>query len=81
MALQYTPVTLEEYNQSLHDTVNAYYEHAQNDPTMSHEEVIASTAQMSEAYLDAVDEFQAEAEAAAADPGGAEPDCSDDLDT
>lgn len=53
------PVTLEEYNQSLRDSVNAYYTHAMNDPSMSREEAISSTAQMSENYLNAVDEFQA----------------------
>ena len=84
---QYQPVTLEEYNQTLRDTVNAYYAHAQNDPTMSHEEVLASTAQMSEQYLEATETFAAEAEAAAANPSvevdtdGAEVDCGDDLDT
>lgn len=63
MEKNYTPVTLEEYNQTLRDSVNAYYVHAQNDPTMTQEEAIQSTAQMSEAYLNAVDEFQAEHDA------------------
>lgn len=44
-------VTLDEYNQSLRDSVNAYYQHAQNDPTISQEDAITSTAEMSENYL------------------------------
>ena len=53
------PVSLEEYNQSLRDSVNAYYQHAMNDPNMSQDEAISSTAQTAENYLNAVDEFQA----------------------
>ena len=53
-----TPVSLEEYNAALRNSVNAYYEHAINDPTMSKEEAIKSTAEMSEKYIDAVQEFQ-----------------------
>lgn len=52
------PVSLEEYNATLRDSVNAYYEHAMNDTTMSKEEAIKSTAEMSEKYIDAVQEFQ-----------------------
>ena len=52
------PVSLEEYNATLRASVNAYYEHAMNDPTMSKEEAIKSTAEMSEKYIDAVQEFQ-----------------------
>lgn len=52
------PVSLEEYNATLRDSVNAYYEHAMNDPTMSKEEAIKSTAEMSEKYIDAVQEFE-----------------------
>lgn len=52
------PVSLEEYNAILRDSVNAYYEHAMNNPTMSKEEAIKSTAEMSEKYFDAVQEFQ-----------------------
>lgn len=52
------PVSLEEYNATLRDSVNAYYEYAMNDPTMSKEEAIKSTAEMSEKYIDAVQEFQ-----------------------
>lgn len=52
------PVSLEEYNAALRNSVNAYYEHAINDPTMSKEEAIKSTAEMSEKYIGAVQEFQ-----------------------
>ena len=58
MSFDPKPVSLEEYNQSLRDTVNAYYEHAMNEPSMSKEEAIKSTAETSEKYLDAVQEFQ-----------------------
>lgn len=52
------PVSIEEYNATLRGSVNAYYEHAMNDPTMSKEEAIKSTAEMGEKYIDAVQEFQ-----------------------
>ena len=52
------PVSLDEYNTALRDSVNAYYVHAMNDPTMSKEEAIKSTAEMSEKYIGAVQEFQ-----------------------
>lgn len=52
-------VSLEEYNSTLRDTVNAYYTHAMNDPNMTQEEAIQSTGEVAEAYLNAVDEFQA----------------------
>lgn len=52
------PVSLDEYNTALRDSVNAYYVHAMNDPTMSKEEAIKSTAEMSEKYMNAVQEFQ-----------------------
>lgn len=52
------PVSLVEYNATLRNSVNAYYEHAINDPTMSKKEAIKSTAEMSERYIDAVQEFQ-----------------------
>lgn len=54
-------VDFDTYNQTLRDSVNAYYTHAMNDPTMTQEEAIQSTAQMSEEYLTAVDDFQANA--------------------
>lgn len=58
MSFNPKPVSLEEYNQALRAAVNAYYEHAINDPSMSKEEAIRSTAEMSERYLNAVQEFQ-----------------------
>lgn len=56
-------VTAEQYNQAMHDAVNAYYTHAMNDPSMSHEEAINSTAQMAERGLAAQEEFQANLDA------------------
>lgn len=58
MSLEFKPVTLEEYNQSLRNSVNAYYTHAMNDPSMSKEEALQSTGAMAEKYLEAVEEFQ-----------------------
>lgn len=58
MSFEYKPVSLEEYNQTLRDSVNAYYTHAMNDPNMSNEDVLKSTGEMAEQYLDAVQEFQ-----------------------
>ena len=60
MSFDPKPVTLEEYNPSLRDTVNAYYEHPMQDTSMTEEDAIQSTAEMSEKYLDAVEEFQQE---------------------
>ena len=60
MSFDPKPVTLEEYNQSLRDTVNEYYEHAMQDPSITEQDAIQSTAEMSEKYLDAVEEFQQE---------------------
>ena len=58
MSFEYKPVFLEEYNQTLRDSVNTYYTHAMNDPNMSNEDVLKSTGEMAEQYLDAVQEFQ-----------------------
>lgn len=58
MSFEYKPVFLEEYNQTLRDSVNAYYTHAMNDPNMSDEDALKSTGEMAEQYLDAVQEFQ-----------------------
>ena len=58
MSFDYNPVSLEEYNQTLRDSVNAYYTHAMNDPNMSNEDALKSTGEMAEQYLDAVQEFQ-----------------------
>ena len=58
MSFEYKPVSLEEYNHTLRDSVNAYYTHAMNDPNMSNEDALKSTGEMAEQYLDAVQEFQ-----------------------
>lgn len=58
MSFEYKPVSLEEYNHTLRDSVNAYYTHAMNDPNMSNEDTLKSTGEMAEQYLDAVQEFQ-----------------------
>ena len=58
MSFEYKPVFWEEYNQTLRDSVNAYYTHAMNDPNMSNEDALKSTGEMAEQYLDAVQEFQ-----------------------
>lgn len=72
-------VSAEEYNQTLRDSVNAYYEHAINSPEMSQEEAIQSTAQMAEAYLSAVEEFEAaETAEAGLDDGGLDSGSLDD---
>lgn len=63
MSFDYKPVSLEEYNQSLRDAVNAYYTHAINDPSMRREDALKSTGEMAEKYLDAVQEFQEAQEA------------------
>ena len=57
----YTPVTAEEYKSTLHDSVNAYYTHAMNDPSVSNEEAYAETAQMAERQFEAVEAFESEA--------------------
>ena len=58
MSFEYKPVSVEEYNHTLRDSVNAYYTHAMNDPNMSNEDALKSTGEMAEQYLDAVQEFQ-----------------------
>lgn len=58
MSFDPNPVSLHEYNQSLRDTVNAYYEYAMNATAMSKGDAIQDTAEMSERYLSAVQEFQ-----------------------
>ena len=58
MSFEYKPVSLEEYNHTLRDSVNAYYTPAMNEPNMSNEDALKSTGEMAEQYLDAVQEFQ-----------------------
>ena len=50
-------VTEEEYDAALRSSVNAYYEHAKADPSMSEEEVVKTTSEMAERYLTSVEEF------------------------
>lgn len=52
-------VSREEYNQTLRDSVNRFYEHEMNDPSISKEEAMANTAQMAENYENAMEEFDA----------------------
>lgn len=59
MGFDTKPVSLEEYNQTLRKSVNDYYTHAKNDPSMSREEAIRSTGEMAEKYLEAVEAFEA----------------------
>ena len=40
-----------QINQSLRDTVNAYYTHTLNDPNMSTEDALKSTGEMAKKYL------------------------------
>ena len=50
-------VNREQYDQTLRDGVNQFYEHQMNDPDVSQEEAIETTAQMVENYLNTMDEF------------------------
>lgn len=58
MEKDYTPCTIEDYDKSLRQTVNNYYTHALNDPSMSKEEAIQQTAQMAENYLNTMDDLE-----------------------
>ena len=48
----YTPVTAEDYESSMRSTVNAFYEHAVNDPSLTQEEAIAQTAEVADVTQD-----------------------------
>lgn len=61
-------VSREEFDSSLRNSVNEYYEHAMNDPTMSHEEALQTSAEMAENYENAMAEY----DAAAAEEAGNE---------
>ncbi len=56
-------VTYEQARDQIHDTVNAIYEHNLNDPTMTQEEAIQSTAESAEKGLTYLEDLQAELEA------------------
>ena len=51
MSFEYKPVFLEEYNQTLRDSVNTYYTHAMNDPNMSDEDALKSTGEWPNSIL------------------------------
>lgn len=80
-------VSRETYDNTLRSGVNAYYEHAMNDPSVSHTQAISETAQVSEGYLNAMDAFdaaQAEAsnnEAAVDTESGMDAGVSSDVDS
>ena len=59
MSFQYTPMTVEEYDQFLRNAVNEYYVHAMNDPNMSGEEALRTSGEAAERYLTAVEEYKA----------------------
>ena len=48
MSFQYTPMTVEEYDQFLRNAVNEYYVHAMNDPNMSKEEALRTSGEAAE---------------------------------
>lgn len=56
---QPSPVSREQFEATLHDSVNSYYQHALNDPQLLYEEVVAETSQMAEQHFDAIAEFGA----------------------
>ena len=58
-------VSREEYDSQLRDSVNAFYEHQMNDPSVSQEEAISTTAEMAEDYQVSMEEFDAQAAEAA----------------
>ena len=51
-------VSVEEYDKTLRDQVNKYYEHLKKDPSLSQEDVARMTGEMSEKYLTAVEEYK-----------------------
>lgn len=61
-------VSREEYDSQLRDSVNAFYEHQMNDPSVSQEEAISTTAEMAENYQISMEEFDAQAAEAAQSP-------------
>lgn len=53
-------VTYEQARDQIHATVNAIYEHNLNDPTMTRDEAIQSTAESAEKGLTYLEDLQAE---------------------
>ncbi|MCR5835604.1 MAG: hypothetical protein K6G88_03770 [Lachnospiraceae bacterium] len=58
MSFDYKPVTLEEYNQTLRDSVNGFYSHSINNPSVSNGQALSETSEMAENYHAAVEQFQ-----------------------
>ena len=52
------PITVDEYDAISREAVNRYYEHLKNDPSLSNEDVMRMTEEMSEKYLTAVEEYR-----------------------
>lgn len=57
--MNYTPSTPEEYSAMLNNTLNSYYIHAMNDPSMTKEDAYKQTAEMAERALNASAEYSA----------------------
>lgn len=79
-------VSRETYDATLRSTVNSFYEHSMNDPSVSYEQAISETSQVSEGYLNAMDAFDAaQAEAvntsASVDTGCVDSSASADVDS
>ena len=51
-------ITVDEYDAISREAVNRYYEHLKNDPSLSNEDVMRMTEEMSEKYLTAVEEYR-----------------------
>ena len=52
------PITVDEYDAISREAVNRYYEHIKNNPSLSNEDVMRMTEEMSEKYLTAVEEYR-----------------------
>ena len=52
------PITVDEYDAISREAVNRYYEHLKNNPSLSNEDVMRMTGDMSEKYLTAVEEYR-----------------------
>ena len=52
-------VTQKEFDSTLRNSVNNFYQHTKNDPSLTSEEALSQTAQMSEGYLSEMEAFDA----------------------
>ena len=52
------PITVDEYDAISREAVNRYYEHLKNNPSLSNEDVMRMTGDMSEKYFSAVEEYK-----------------------